>query len=190
MRDLPAYLILNDSNKDDIAILRARAEPLRFPLSLEDKHCIQILSDKFDAESNCAGLAAPQIGLSKQVIIFAVPDDANLKKWRPDLVQTMPKTIWINPTYEPLGNETHKDYEGCFSVNHVTGPVTRFKKIQYSAYTLEGTHVEGVAEGFLARIIQHEIDHLHGHCFIDHVLEHELLPIEEYRERRRKLMGS
>ncbi|MBI2707611.1 MAG: peptide deformylase [Proteobacteria bacterium] len=190
MTDLPTYLILNDSNQESIDTLRALAEPLTFPLSQEDKKFIQILSDKFDAENNCAGLAAPQIGFRKQIIVFAVSDDPNLKKWRPDLIQTMPKTIWINPTYEAVGEETHTDYEGCFSVNHVTGPVARFRKIRYSAYTLEGIHVEGTAEGFLARIIQHEIDHLHGHCFIDYVSEHELLPIEEYRERRRKLMGA
>jgi peptide deformylase len=190
MTDLPAYVVLNDPKETNSDVLRKPAEPLTFPLSQEDKESVRILSNKFDREENCAGLAAPQIGVSKQIIIFAVPDDPSLKKWRPDLVQTMPKTVWINPNYEPVGKEKNTDYEACFSVNDLAGPVARFKTIRYSAYTPEGIRVEGTAEGFLARLIQHEIDHLKGHCFIDYVPENELLPLEEYRQRRKKKMGS
>ena len=81
-------------------------------------------------------------------------------------------------------------YEACFSVKDLAGPVARYKTIRYSAYTPEGTHVEGIARGFLARLIQHEIDHLRGHCFIDYVASGELLPIEEYRKKRQKAMGA
>jgi peptide deformylase len=188
MSNLPSYIVLNDPHDDRVDVLIKPAEPLAFPLSEEDREIVQILTDKFDQEDNCAGLAAPQIGFSKQVIIFEVSDDPQLKKWRPDLVQTMAKAVWINPTYEPIGDEKHSDYEGCFSVKDVAGPVARFKTIQYTAYTPEGEHVEGTAEGFLARLLQHEIDHLRGRCFIDYVAEGELLPIEEYRKRRQKAM--
>lgn len=190
MTNLPSYVVINDSKENRHEVLRKPAEPLSFPLSEEDKEVIQILTQKFDQEQNCAGLAAPQIGFSKQVIIFELLEDPKLRKWRPDMMDLMPKTVWINPSYEPVGNEKHSDYEGCFSVMDVTGPVDRFKTVRYTAYTPDGTYVEGVARGFLARIIQHEIDHLQGRCFIDYVPPRELLPIEEYREKRRKTMES
>jgi peptide deformylase len=184
MSELPAYVILNDPNEKNVAVLREPAKALSFPLSQEDKESVRILEAKYDGEENCAGLAAPQIGIGKQIIVFEVPDNPDWKKWRPDLVQSMPKTIWINPSYEPIGEEKHTDYEGCFSVKDLAGTVARYKKIKYRAYTHEGTLVEGIAEGFLARLIQHEIDHVNGRCYIDLVAEGELLPIEEYRKKR------
>jgi len=188
MSNLPNYVVLNDPQEKNSAVLREPAEPLSFPLSYEDIESIRILEAKYDQEENCAGLAAPQIGIGKKIVVIEVPDDENLKKWRPDLVQTMPKTIWINPTYEPVGEEKTTDYEGCFSVKEVAGPVARYKTIRYTAFTPEGIVIEGVAEGFLARLIQHEVDHLNGNCFIDFVPEGELLPIEEYRKRRKAAM--
>lgn len=188
MSELPNYVILNDPHESKVAVLCEPAKPLSFPLSQEDRESVRILEAKYDGEENCAGLAAPQIGIGKQIIVFEVPDDPLWKKWRPDLVQTMPKSIWINPSYEPIGEDTHSDYEGCFSVKDVAGPVARYKKVRYRAYTPEGTLVEGIAEGFLARLIQHEIDHVRGRCFIDLVAEGELLPIEEYRKKRKAAM--
>ncbi len=188
MPNLPDYLIINDSSLSNRDILRQVAKPLTFPLSQEDQTSVAILEAKFDGEESCVGLAAPQIGISKQIIIFAVADTEALKKWRPDLTQTMPKTIWINPTYKPLSNETHTDYEGCFSVKDLAGSVARYKTIAYEAYLPDGNKVEGTATGFLARIIQHEIDHLKGTCFIDKVPQEKLFSIEEYRRKRAKEM--
>jgi peptide deformylase len=190
MTDLPSYVVLNNPQEKRTSVLRTPAQPLSFPLSEADQEVIRTLVSKFDHEERCAGLAAPQIGFGKQVIVFATPDDPHFKKWRPDLNDTMPKTIWINPTYEPVDEDKHSDYEGCFSIAEVTGPVARFKTIRYSAYTPEGVLVEGIARGFLARIIQHEIDHLRGRCFIDYVPENELLPIDEYWKRRQAAMES
>ena len=78
----------------------------------------------------------------------------------------MPKTLWINPSYEPLGEEMHEDYEACFSVKDIAGLVRRYKQVHYRAYDKDGKLIEGKAEGFLARIIQHEIDHLNGILFL------------------------
>jgi peptide deformylase len=172
------------------SVLITRAAEIQFPLSLEDKRDLEILEQKFDAEENCAGLAAPQIGISKQIIIFEAPDDPVLKKWRPDLTQTMPRTIWINPTYEGIDEAGfHVDYEACFSVGGVAAPVKRFKKIRYGAYDPHGTLIEGMAEGFLARMIQHETDHVYGILYVDRVEDKNLiLPVEEYRRRRQAAM--
>lgn len=187
---LPEYVTLNIDtlNNSENKTIRVKAKKLSFPLSLEDLHDISILEQKYDQEENCAGLAAPQIGISKQIIVFAVANNEELKKWRPDLTDIMPKSIWINPSYEPIGNEKHEDYEACFSVENATGPVARFKKIHYVAYTINGNKIEGTAEGFLARVIQHEIDHLNGKVFLEYVSPEKRMTKEEYLEMRNKAM--
>ncbi|MBL0941566.1 MAG: peptide deformylase, partial [Alphaproteobacteria bacterium] len=131
MKNLPHYVVIKDLNAKRPAVLSQVAEEISFPLSAEDLSVIKMLEAKFDAEENCAGLAAPQIGFSKQIIVFAVEFNEELKKWRPDLEQTMPKTIWINPTFEAIGEDIHTDYEGCFSVKNLAGPVPRYKAVRY-----------------------------------------------------------
>ncbi len=184
MTQLPPYVVINDSDCTNKEVLRTLAQPVSFPLSEEDKYIIKTLEAKYDQEVNCAGLAAPQIGFNKRIIVFAVHDDPELRKWRPDLIDTMPKTIWLNPSYEPLGLDQHEDYEGCFSVKDLAGPVKRFKTIRYTAYKTDGSFVDGTAQGFLARLIQHEVDHLNGRLFIDLVPQDKLLSAEEYRAMR------
>lgn len=174
-RILPSYVTINDPKNPRAEVLRKPADVVTFPLSQENRDIIEMIGRKFDQEDNCAGLAAPQIGFDRRIIIFAALDDPELKMWRPDLTDTMERTIWINPTYEPVGEEKHEDYESCFSVKNLAGPVKRYKAIRYHAFTPEGTPVSGVAHGFLARIIQHEIGHLNGELFIDHVPPGKLL---------------
>lgn len=188
----PPYVVINDDTQPKAlrTVLITEAEPLSFPLSDEDKQILTILEKKFDSEENCAGLAAPQIGFAKQIIVFSAPENPELKKWRKDFTQTMPKTIWINPTYEPIGNATSEDYEGCFSVDDLAGTVKRYKKIRYFAYSPDGTPVSGIAEGFLARIIQHEIDHIHGKLFLSYVEQDKLFSLSEYRRMRKEKLES
>ncbi len=187
---LPDYVAVNLETKEEPAVLRLPAKELFFPLALEDVKDIAILEAKYDEEGNCSGLAAPQIGIPKRIIIFAAPEDPDIKKWRPDLTQTMDKTIWINPSYEGMGTDKHEDYEACFSVLDMAGPVNRYKKISYQAHTVTGEHIEGTAEGFLARVIQHEIDHINGKLFIDYVPEGQLMKIEAYRKKREEAINA
>ncbi|MEI6187161.1 MAG: peptide deformylase [Alphaproteobacteria bacterium] len=185
---LPQYLVA-DVNGFRPHILTTPAKSLTFPLSVEDKNDIAILEAKYDEESNIAGLAAPQVGIAKKIIVFAANETPGLKKWRQDFTQSMPKSIWINPSYEGIEEqEKNEDYEGCFSVKDLTGLVTRYKKINYKAYDVEGNLLEGTAEGFLARIIQHETDHVHGKLFIDYIPVDKYIPIEEYHNMRKKAM--
>jgi peptide deformylase len=173
------------------AILRTQSRLLNFPLSKEDLEDIKILEIKYDNEENCSGLAAPQIGITKKILIFATPKDEAFKKFRPDWTQSMPKTIWINPTYQGIAEEgIHEDFEACFSVGEVAGLVPRYKKVYYEAYDVHGQFQNGTAEGFLARIIQHEIDHLEGVLFIDKMLPGTIMSIADYREKRRDSLLS
>lgn len=173
------------------SVLITIAKELTFPLNQSDIEDVNILESKFNNETNIAGLAGPQIGIAKKIIIFAAEENPKLKKWRNDFTQFMPRTIWINPSYEGIEKEGfNEDYEGCFSVKDLTGPVLRYKKIKYKAYDVNGNLIKGIAEGFLARIIQHEIDHVNGRLFIYKVPSEKRLPIEEYREKRKKAMEA
>lgn len=184
--------VVFDMKKERPDIYCRPAQKVSFPLSKVDIKDIQALEQQFDYEDNCAGLAAPQIGISKKVIVFATPDDPKIKKFRPDFIQEMSKTLWINPEYVGVEEEGFReDYEGCFSIPEMAGMVNRYNTIHYRAYDIDEKLVEGIAKGFLARIIQHEIDHLHGILYIDRITDpRKIIPIEEYRALRKAAMES
>jgi peptide deformylase len=186
------FVAINDDSQpqDSRNILKQKAKPVTFPLSSEDTKIVKVLEEAFDAIDNCAGIAAPQLGYSKQMIIFAAPDDIELKKWRANLTQTMDKTIWLNPKYEGVGDEMEEDFEACFSVIGLAGMVERFAKIKYEAVLPTGESITGEAEGFLARVIQHEIDHLNGILFLDRAIEGTVCSLEEYKKIRAEKMEA
>lgn len=177
---------LPDYAPTESAVLHKAAERFVFPLTQEDQKDIDILKAKYDAEENCAGLAGPQISFGKAAIIFAVADDPALKKFRKDLKDTIPKTIWLNPSYEAIGKDMSEDWEGCFSVPDVAGLVKRYNKIRYTAFDKNGKKITGTATGFLARVIQHETDHINGILFTEKAIK--VMPLEEYRGMRKKAM--
>ena len=184
---MPSYVVF-DRALSRPKILSTPAKEITFPLSEQDKKDIKILEAQFDQEVNCAGLAAPQIGIAKKITVFAAPHDPQLEKWRPDFTQTMPKTIWINPSYEGAKEDGfHEDHERCFSVHDTAALVKRYKTVRFTAYTITGERVTGTATGFLARIIQHEIDHLNGTLFIDKVPPEELMSVKAYRALHKHL---
>lgn len=184
----PPYVVINDEAQSCArrSVLTTPAAEVSFPLSDEDAEIVKILEEKFDNEVNCAGLAAPQIGFAKKIIVFSVPEKPELKRWRADFSQTMPKTIFINPRYKPIGEERHEDVEACFSVDDLAGFVQRFKEIEYSAQLPDGTTVTGRAEGYLARVIQHEVDHVRGILYTSYVDEERLFSLTEYLKLRQQ----
>lgn len=118
-----------------------------------------LITDMFDtmAEANGAGLAAPQIGILQRVVIFGV--QANPRY--PD-AETVPTTVLINPEIEMLGEEQESGWEGCLSIPGMRGLVPRYQRIRYRGMDQHGAPVEREAEGFHARVVQHECDHLDG----------------------------
>ena len=110
---------------------------------------------------NGAGLAAPQIGVDLQVVIFG-SDERNPRYPDRPLV---PPTVLVNPVIEPLGPEEEEDWEGCLSVPGLRGKVPRFSRIRYRGFDPQGTPIDRVAEGFHARVVQHECDHLIGKLY-------------------------
>ena len=106
---------------------------------------------------NGAGLAAPQIGVGLQVVIFEV--DANPRY--PD-AETVPFTVLINPVLTPLSDAVEEGWEGCLSVPGMRGLVRRHVSLRYQGFDAHGQSIDRSVTGFHARVVQHEVDHLHG----------------------------
>lgn len=118
-----------------------------------------LIDDMFDtmAAEGGVGLAAPQIGVGLQVVIFGFEHSQRYPDAPP-----VPKTILVNPVITPLGDEVEDGWEGCLSVPGLRGVVPRYVRIRYQGFTPEGESIDRFAEGFHARVVQHECDHLNG----------------------------
>ncbi len=110
------------------------------------------------AAANGAGLAAPQIGVDLQVVIFG--SGAPNPRY-PD-APIVPRTTLINPVITPLSDEEEEGWEGCLSVPGLRGVVPRWRRIRYQGFDEFGRAIDREAEGFHARVVQHECDHLWG----------------------------
>ncbi|MBV9576647.1 MAG: peptide deformylase [Gammaproteobacteria bacterium] len=157
-------------NTPDQTILRQPAQQVIFPVDEKIKKFMDEMAVFFShLESpygKPAGLAAPQIHVPLSIIILQIPPEA--KQVRQDVFDTLPPTFLINPSYVPLLAEGKtKDWEGCYSVPERMGEVYRYRAIQYEAYTVDGIKITGIARGFLARLIQHEVGHLNGELYTD-----------------------
>lgn len=146
-------------------VLRSPTAMLNFPLSEEDKRDIALLKAKFFATENCAGLAAPQIGIGKKIIIYQV--DEAVKKWRDDVFEIVAPRVLINPSYKGLEQGKTIDWEACFSVKSQYGEVPRFTTIEFTGFDEQGHRIVEKASGFHARVLQHEIGHINQELFID-----------------------
>lgn len=103
------------------------------------------------------GLAAPQIGVDLRIVIFGFDENPRY----PD-AESVPYTILINPVLTPLSDETETDWEGCLSVPGLRGMVPRWKRLRYTGFDLFGQPIDRSVDGFHARVVQHECDHLDG----------------------------
>jgi peptide deformylase len=110
--------------------------------------------------ANGAGLAAPQIGVDLQVVLFGFQHNDRYPDAPP-----VPRTVLCNPVITPLSDEQEDGWEGCLSVPGLRGVVPRFKAIRYTGVDEYGQPVDRVAEGFHARVVQHECDHLIGRLY-------------------------
>lgn len=117
---------------------------------------IQDLQDTMQAADG-AGLAAPQIGVDLAVVIFGFDHNERY----PD-APAVPRTVLINPQIEPLGPGQEEDWEGCLSVPGLRGIVPRWSHIRYRGFDQHGSAIDRTVEGFHARVVQHECDHLIG----------------------------
>lgn len=154
------YKLVTIESSGSAKVLQEKAQELTFPLSDEAAELANFLKKKI-LELGGVGLAAPQVGEPWQMMVVSISEQAaDMRKNGQGPVEP---TIYINPSYQASeGAELEADWEGCFSVETVTGKVPRFNQIDYKAYNEQGELLQGSAHGFTARVMQHEIDHLQG----------------------------
>jgi peptide deformylase len=143
----------------DERLLRV-AQPVREFGTRELRELVADMEDTM-AAANGAGLAAPQIGVDLQLVIFG-SDAPNLRY--PD-APVVPKTVLLNPVITPLSSEEEEGWEGCLSVPGLRAVVPRWYRIRYTGFDADGTPIEREADGFHARVVQHECDHLIGKLY-------------------------
>lgn len=146
-----------------------------------------LLNDMWDtmAQANGAGLAAPQIGVMRRIVIFGYQINPRYPEAPP-----MPETVLINPQITPLDDTREEGWEGCLSVPGMRGMVPRYREIRYQGFDQYGELIEREVAGFHARVVQHECDHLDGILypqriedmrsfgFIDTLNEHGLIELQ------------
>lgn len=134
-------------------------EPARPVADFASLELTQLLVDMHDTMRalDGAGLAAPQIGVGLQVVIFGV--SANPRY--PD-AEDVPYTVLINPQLTPLSDTMEAGWEGCLSVPGMRGLVPRHTDLRYRGFDPAGQPIDRSVSGFHARVVQHEVDHLHG----------------------------
>lgn len=121
-----------------------------------------LIADMFQtmAAAGGVGLAAPQIGVDLQLVIFGFDNSDRYPEAPP-----VPRTILLNPVIEPLSDEMEDGWEGCLSVPGLRGVVPRHRAIRYRGFDPQGSPIDREAEGFHARVVQHECDHLIGRLY-------------------------
>ena len=122
----------------------------------------ELIADMFDtmAAAGGVGLAAPQIGVGLQVVIFGFEKSERY----PD-AESVPQTMLLNPRITPLTGEEELDWEGCLSVPGLRGEVPRITRIRYEGRDPQGRPIDRTVDGFHARVVQHECDHLIGRLY-------------------------
>jgi len=142
----------------DERLLRV-AKPVR---AFDTPELHALIADMFETMHavNGAGLAAPQIGVDLALVIFGFAKNQRYPDAPP-----VPETVLINPSIEALGDAEEEGWEGCLSVPGLRGVVPRFARIRYRGFDPQGAPIDREAEGFHARVVQHECDHLIGKLY-------------------------
>ena len=138
-------------------LLRVASAVARFD---EELHALIADMDDTMRALSGAGIAAPQIGVSARVVIFELRDNPRYPH-----IAAVPYTVLVNPLVTPLTAEQDEGWEGCLSVPGMRGLVPRYRRLRYRGFDQYGTPVDRTVEGFHARVVQHEVDHLDGILF-------------------------
>ena len=144
--------------------LRAVAAPVRS----FDAALAELVTDMDDTMRALfgAGIAAPQIGVDARVVIFELKENPRYPHIAP-----VPYTVLVNPSLSALDEEQEEGWEGCLSVPGMRGLVPRFRRLRYQGFDVQGAPIDRTVEGFHARVVQHEVDHLDGILFPQRVAD-------------------
>ena len=168
-------------------VLRRRADEVADPTAPEIRRLVADMVETL-RDINGSGLAAPQVHIPLRVVIFHVP--AHRAQ-----ADTLPRpdgmTALVNPVIEPLGDEIESGWEGCLSVPGMMGSVPRARRIRYRGVTPEGEIIAREADGFHARVVQHECDHLDGVLYPQRMTDLPLFGfVEEMQKRFAEAAGA
>jgi len=144
-------------------VLRKIAEPVS-PEAITSPDIQRLIDDMLEtmAEYDGAGLAAPQVHVSKRVVIYGVDHNPRYPH-----AEAVPLTALVNPRITPLTQEMDEDWEGCLSLPGLRGLVPRVTRVRVEAYGRDGRKLRFDADGFHARVVQHECDHLDATVYVD-----------------------
>lgn len=154
-------------------LLLQQAQPVKEFDTPELHELVADLEDTMN-EKGGVGIAAPQIGVSLQVVVFGVASSPRY----PD-AEAVPQMILVNPVVEPLGEEMEDGWEGCLSVPGMRGVVPRFTRVRYRGVNQFGTSIDLSVDGFHARVVQHECDHLSGILYPRRIRDFRLFGFNE-----------
>ena len=150
--------------EEEARLLRRQADDLPVPFDARAKKDIATLINAFTKRDDALGLAAPQIGISKKIVIFKNKnfDIKGAPKSKDDY------DVLVNPRITQIRGDVEKLNEGCLSCPDINVEISRATEIKVRAYDQDGRKVNKRYTGFLARIVQHELDHIEGRLIIDH----------------------
>jgi peptide deformylase len=160
-------------------VLRRVADPVADPTAPEVRRLVRHMLETLQ-DIGGVGLAAPQVHVSRRVVIFEVPAERAARAGNGEAPPAaVPMTVLVNPVIEPLGEDKELGWEACLSVPGLTGAVPRWTGIRYHGFGLQGERIEREAQGFHARVVQHECDHLDGILYPMRMTDLSLLAFAE-----------
>jgi peptide deformylase len=170
-------------------ILSQRAEEVRDPTGFDTAVLVNNMIDTL-ADSGGIGLAAPQVHESKRIVIFFVPEGRAQENDADDDDGPQELTVMVNPAIEPLSEDKEVGWEACLSVPGLMGAVPRYTSIRYSWTGLDGKPHSREAQGFHARVVQHECDHLDGILYPMRMEDMSLFGFTEETNQNRELLAQ
>ncbi len=165
-------------------VLLDEAEPVRDPTARDIRRLVEDMIETME-DANGVGLAAPQVHVSRRVIVFKAPAERADSGGAGDA--EAPLTALVNPVFEAVGDTVEVGWEGCLSIPGIVGAVPRHACIRYRGTAPDGQTIEREAQGFHARVVQHEIDHLDG---ILYTMRMEDLGMLSFTDEVRRLSAS
>ena len=164
-------------------VLRAKAAPIADPADGATSELIRDMTETLK-DADGVGLAAPQIGVSQRLVVVEIPASRLADEGDAQADQVVHQVL-INPEIEPLDDPERSalGWEACLSIPGLIGQVPRWPRIRFRALGPDGRAIEGMAEGFHARVIQHEVDHLDGILYPERMADlSRLMFVDELQE--------
>lgn len=160
-------------------VLRAVSSPVDDPTAPWVRRLVEDMVETME-DAGGTGIAAPQVHRPCRIVVFRVPEE-RLTEMPGDVAQDL--TVLVNPIVETVGHERALGWEGCLSVPGLRGVVARHLRVRYRGTGLGGEVIERDVEGFHARVVQHECDHLDGILYPQRMTDHRLLVFLEELQR-------